>query len=154
MTFFISCEEPSLDIHFQQLTVLIITPSPSPPPQLLFLQLPRDVLRNFAKFTEKYLCQSLLFIKKETPTHKCFPVNFLKFLITAFFKNTSSGCFWIYIQSSGQWSAFHHSRKFNNLLKQHGNNRSGNLSLTLFAILVANISVSKTIASFRPVFKT
>ena len=40
-----------------------------------------NVLRNFAKFTGKHLCQSLW--------HKCFPVNFAKFLRTPFSQNTS-----------------------------------------------------------------
>ena len=55
----------------------------------------KGVLRNFAKFTEKYLCQSLLFNKvaglrlptllKKRVWHSCFPVNFVKVLRTAFF---------------------------------------------------------------------
>ena len=54
----------------------------------------KDVLRNFAKFTGKHLCQSLFFnkvasgacnlIKKETLA-QVFPVNFSKFLRTYFF---------------------------------------------------------------------
>ena len=49
------------------------------------------VLRNFAKFTAKHLCQSLFFNKvaglrvatllKKRLCHRCFPVNFAKFLI-------------------------------------------------------------------------
>ena len=53
-----------------------------------------DVLKNFAKFTRKYLCWSLFlitvagleacnFIKKRF-LHRCFPVNIAKFLRTAF----------------------------------------------------------------------
>ena len=48
------------------------------------------VLRNFAKFTGKHLCQNLLFNKaaclrpaillKKRLWHRCFPVNFAKFL--------------------------------------------------------------------------
>ena len=56
----------------------------------------KDVLRNFAKFTGKHLCQGLLmsgpkacsFIKKRL-WHRCFPVNFAKFLRTPFLQNTS-----------------------------------------------------------------
>ena len=54
-----------------------------------------NVLRNFAKFTGKYLCQSLFFIKvtglraatlfKKILCHRCFPENFVKFLKTPFF---------------------------------------------------------------------
>ena len=52
------------------------------------------VLRNFAKFTGKHPCQSLLFNKvadlrpatllKKRLWHRCFPVNFAKFLKTPF----------------------------------------------------------------------
>ena len=53
----------------------------------------RGVLRNFTKFTGKHLCQSLFLIKlqvrpatllKKRLWHKCFPVNFVKFLRTLF----------------------------------------------------------------------
>ena len=54
----------------------------------------KGVLRNFAKFTEKHLCQSLFFNKvadlrsaallKKRLWHRCFPVNFEKFLRTPF----------------------------------------------------------------------
>ena len=56
------------------------------------------VLRNFAKFTGKHLCQSLFFNKvvglpatllKKRLWHRCFPVNFVKFLRTPFLQNTS-----------------------------------------------------------------
>ena len=53
-----------------------------------------SVLRNFAKFTGKHLCQSLFFNKvaglrsaslsKKRIWNKCFPVNFAKFLGTLF----------------------------------------------------------------------
>ena len=44
----------------------------------------KGVLENFAKFTEKHLCQSLFFNKfatllKKRLWHKCFPVDFAKF---------------------------------------------------------------------------
>ena len=45
----------------------------------------KGVLRNFAKFRGKYLCQSL----KKRLWYKCFPVNFAKFLRTYFSQNTS-----------------------------------------------------------------
>ena len=54
----------------------------------------KGVLRNFAKFTRKHLCQSLFFNKvadnrlatllKMRLWLKCFPVNFAKFLRTTF----------------------------------------------------------------------
>ena len=49
-------------------------------------------LQNFAKITEKYLCQSLFNnarnIMKKRPQHRCFPVIFAKFLRTDFFYRT------------------------------------------------------------------
>ena len=58
----------------------------------------KGVLRNFAKFTGKHLCQSPFFNKVASLTpatllkkrlwHRCFPVNFGKFLRTPFLQNT------------------------------------------------------------------
>ena len=55
----------------------------------------RVVYRNFAKFTGKHLCQRFFFNKvaglspatllKKSLWHRCFPVNFEKFLRTPFF---------------------------------------------------------------------
>ena len=55
------------------------------------------VLRNFANFTGKHLCQSLFFNKiadlrpatlfRKRLWHRCFPVNFVKFLRTSFLQN-------------------------------------------------------------------
>ena len=55
----------------------------------------RKGVRNFTKFTVKHLCQSLFLNKvaglrratllKKRLWHRCFPVNFVKFLITSFF---------------------------------------------------------------------
>ena len=63
----------------------------------------KGVLGNFIKFTGKHLCQSLFFDKvtglrpatflKKRLWHRCFPVNFAKFLRTPFLQNTSGGCF-------------------------------------------------------------
>ena len=54
----------------------------------------KSVVRNFTKFTGKHLCQSLFLIKLEASKsatlskkrlpHRCFPVNFPKFLTTSF----------------------------------------------------------------------
>ena len=55
----------------------------------------KGVIRNFTKFTGKHLCQSLFFNKiaglrvlglrrQVRLWHRCFPVNFVKFLRTAF----------------------------------------------------------------------
>ena len=43
----------------------------------------KDVLRNFTKFTGKHQSR-VSFILKERPWHKCFPVNFAKFLRSPF----------------------------------------------------------------------
>ena len=63
----------------------------------------KGVLRNLAKFTGKHLCQSLFFNKvgdfrpatllKKRLWHRCFPVNFAKFLRTTFLQNTSGRLF-------------------------------------------------------------
>ena len=55
----------------------------------------KGVLKNYTKFTGKHLCQSLIFNKveglrpatllKKRLSHRCFPVNFAKFLKTRFF---------------------------------------------------------------------
>ena len=48
-------------------------------------QSPEGVLRNFAKFIVKHLCQeSLATLLKKRLWHSCFPVNFVKFLRTSF----------------------------------------------------------------------
>ena len=54
------------------------------------------VLRNFTKFTGKHLRQSLFFNKVAGHRlwHRCFSVNFAKFLTTHFLQNTSD-CFCI-----------------------------------------------------------
>ena len=57
------------------------------------------ILRNFEKFTGKRLCQILFYDKfahlkpvtllKKRPWHRCFPVNFAKFVRMSFLQNTS-----------------------------------------------------------------
>ena len=59
----------------------------------------KGVYRNFAKFTEKHLCQSLFFNKvaglslptllKKRLWHRCFPLKFAKFLRPPFLQITS-----------------------------------------------------------------
>ena len=57
----------------------------------------KGVLRNFAKFTGKYLCRSLFFNKaagleafiKKRFWHRCFLVNFAKFRRILFSQDTS-----------------------------------------------------------------
>ena len=50
----------------------------------------KRVLRNSAKLTGKHLYQSLFFCNfiKKRLWHRCFPVNFTKFLRTPFFNRT------------------------------------------------------------------
>ena len=54
------------------------------------------VLKNFAKFTEKHLRQSLFFNKVSGLRlwYSCFPVNFAKFLRTPFYRTPLGDCFW------------------------------------------------------------
>ena len=66
----------------------------------------KGVPRNFGKFLGKYLYQSLFFNKvaglslatllKRKLWHRCFPVNFAKFLRIPFLQNTSSDCFFLF----------------------------------------------------------
>ena len=60
----------------------------------------KDVLRNFAKFTGKHLCQSLFFNKVANKENlaKGFPVNFAKFLGTPFLREDLR---WLLLKYSG-----------------------------------------------------
>ena len=63
----------------------------------------KGVLRNVAKFTVKHLCQVLFYNKVACPEratllkkrlwHKCFPMNFAKFLRTPFHRTPLNDCF-------------------------------------------------------------
>ena len=63
----------------------------------------KDVLRNFAKFTGKHLRQSFFFNKiaglrlatllKKRLWYRCFPVDFVKFLKTPFYRTPLGDCF-------------------------------------------------------------
>ena len=77
----------------------------------------KGVLRNFAKFTGKYLCQNLLFNKaaglspanllKKRLRYRCFPVKFAKFLRPPFFYRTSlvAASFMTLESSNSVWEA-------------------------------------------------
>ena len=66
----------------------------------------KGVLRYFAKFTGKHLCQRLFFNKvaglrpatllKKSLWHRCFPMNFAKFLRTPFYRTPLDDCFCSY----------------------------------------------------------
>ena len=70
----------------------------------------KDALRNFAKSAGKHLCQSLFFNKvaglrpatllKKRLWHRCFPVNFAKFLRTPFL---TEHLWWLLLES-GNWN--------------------------------------------------
>ena len=60
----------------------------------------KGILRDFAKFIGKHLCQSLLGFRpapllKRKLWHRCFLVNVSKFMRTSFLQKTSGGFFWI-----------------------------------------------------------
>ena len=57
----------------------------------------KGVLRNFAKFTGKHLCQSLrsATLLKKRLWHRCFPVNFVKFIRASFF---TEHLWWLLLQ--------------------------------------------------------
>ena len=77
----------------------------------------KGVLRNFTKITGKHLCQSLFLIKlqalglrpatlfKKRLWHRCFPVNFAKFLRTSFSQNTSRRLLLVSVYFKG-WSSW------------------------------------------------
>ena len=59
----------------------------------------KGILRNFAKFTGKHLCQSLFFNKVAGGLwHRCFPVKFAKFLRTPFSEHL-----WMTASADGWW---------------------------------------------------
>ena len=52
----------------------------------------KAVLKHFTKFTIKHLCWShflMISVIKKRFQHRCFPVNFVKFLRTSTLQNTS-----------------------------------------------------------------
>ena len=71
------------------------------------------VLRNFTKFTGKHLWQNLFFNKvpglrpatlsKKRLWHRCFPVNFMKFLRTPFYIRH---LWWLLLQFQLKWFSF------------------------------------------------
>ena len=72
-----------------------------------------SVLRNFAKFKGKHLCQSLFLVKlpatfldKETLA-QVFPVNFAKFLRTCFLQNTSGRLLLIVLNTPSEYTYFY-----------------------------------------------
>ena len=86
----------------------------------------KGVLKNFIKFTGKYLHQSLFFNKvtglpatllKKRLWHRCFPVNFVKILRTRFLLYTSKRLFLIKVISRHHWRMKNVLRRIKNLVK-------------------------------------
>ena len=75
-----------------------------------------DILKNFAKFTGKHMCNCLFFNKfaslsfqpyfKKRFWYKCFPEKFAKFLRTPFLMNNSGDCFWRMFHSTANLKDF------------------------------------------------
>ena len=65
------------------------------------------ILRNCTKFTEKHLYQSLMpaILFKKRHWHRCFPVNFVKFLKTPFY---IEHLWWLLLESEALKYVFHH----------------------------------------------
>ena len=104
------------------------------------------VLRNFAKFTGKHLCQRLFLIKlqvlglrpatllKKSLWYRCFPINFAKFLKTPFLQNTSGRLLLSFkIFNTIKWPIVHKdsSSLFNLSNKRNSQNTSPQLKLFL-----------------------
>ena len=74
----------------------------------------KSVLRNFAKFTGKHLFQSLFFNKvaglRPALWHRCFSMNFAKFLRTPFL--TEHSCFWLNIYQMIKWFRGNSTRNY------------------------------------------
>ena len=74
----------------------------------------KGALKNFAKFTGKHLCRNHFFYKvaglrpatflKKRFGHMCFPVNFVKFLRSSFYRTHSSGCLELYQKALVEFS--------------------------------------------------
>ena len=87
-------------VHHFRLLIFLLTHFRRSLPEVFCI---KGLHRNFAKFTGKPLRQSLFFNKvagwpatlfKKWHSHRCFPVNFSKFLRTSLLTNTSGGYFW------------------------------------------------------------
>ena len=82
----------------------------------------KGVIRNFAKFTGKHLCQRVLFDKvaglrtapllKRTVRHRSFPVNFAKFLRTPFFTQYLLLLYLMVYWDYGSWKLIKNLRAF------------------------------------------
>ena len=77
----------------------------------------KGVLRNFTKFTGKHLCQSLYFLKlQQRIWHRCFYVNFMRFLRTPFFKEH---LWWLLLSESFGQKSLETGIDFRNVRSSH-----------------------------------
>ena len=87
-------------VNFEQISdIILVFPKLTFRSSRLEVFCKKDVLRNFAKFKGKHLCQSPFFNKvaglkpptllKKRPWHRCFPVNLAKFAKNTCFYRTS-----------------------------------------------------------------
>ena len=109
----------------------------------------KSVLRNFEKFTGKYLCQSLYWhatLLKKRLWHRCFPVNFVKFLWIHFSQKTSGGWFFSFFFNylAAAWQILGHFR---------GDNLTHPMSIIEFFIFGPKVtgSLVNEVGSVRPV---
>ena len=82
----LSVKHQHCPLRFQHLNISL-----KQPPDVFYK---KGILKNFSKFTRKYLCQSVFLIKlqaalKKRLWHRCFTVSFPTFLITPFLQNIS-----------------------------------------------------------------
>ena len=77
-----------------------------------------DVLKNFVIFTGKHLCWSLFIIKLPAfKPHRCFPMNIVEFLRTAFF---IEHFWWLLFKVVWNLSELHHEEQKRLLLSCSG----------------------------------
>ena len=86
----------------------------------------KGVLRKFWKFTGKHLCQKVYFntvgahrpatLLKKSLWHRCFPVNFAKFLTASFLRNTSGRLLLLFPHKSAYFSNNSHNAYKNVIL--------------------------------------
>ena len=86
--------------HMQKFFIRFALSFQKQPPEVIYK---KGVLKKFAKFTGKHLCQSLFFNKftdlrratllKKRLWHRYFPENFAKFLRTLFLQPPLRDCF-------------------------------------------------------------
>ena len=98
--------------------------------------LKKGVLKNFAQFTGKHLCQRLFFNKvaslrsttllKKNHWHRCFPVNCAKFTRTAFVQKTSGRL----LLNSANLTQFKRNSSFSSIFGSIWNTRSKNYKMT------------------------